>query len=192
MLFLFYVQVLEVIELDLFMMTHGPSAPLELEKFIDGKRKTALSESEYEEDHFAQPKRKKHSPSMLPDLPHVIALFEERIPLAILAAHLAKQEILHQGLTIEALGTGLALKLLKLPSVEGVNPETMTKLNRLLLSATVRMQVKGSRNWVLELVFNGSPLVSTSPWEQGSRFTVYLTYDVRTVNEVCKFIFLNF
>ena len=180
---------MEVIELDLFMMTHGPSAPLELEKFIDGKRKRVQSESECEVDHFGQPKLKKHSRGMLPDLQHVVALFEERIPFAALASHLTKQDIFHQGLTIEALGTGLALKLLKLPSVKGLNPQTMTTLNRRLLSATVRMQVKGSRNWVLELVFNGSPLVSTSPWEQGSRFTVYLIYDVLSVTEVCRFLF---
>lgn len=117
-----------------------------------------------------------------------MALCDERIPFATLATHLTRREILHQGVTVEALGAGLALKLVCLPSVEGVSREAMADLNRRLLAATVRMQVKGSRAWMLEFIFHGSPLTSASPCEQGRRFPVYLSYDIATADEVCVII----
>lgn len=124
------------------------------EQVLAGKRKSVPSG--VEEIGVYQSKRVKHSPHLLPDLSHVVGLCLERIPLATIATHLEKRGILHQGLNVEAVGTGLALKLVNLPQeVEGVSHKTMTNLNRRLLSAAVRMQVKGSRKWILELIFNG-------------------------------------
>ena len=173
-------------------MTHGPSTAIESqEASLAGKRKLGSSSSGLEITRDLTPgplKRTKHPAYLLPDLSHVVALCDERIPFATLATHLTRREILHQGVTVEAMGTGIALKLVSLPSVEGVSREAMTDLNRRLLAATVRMQVKGSRAWMLEFIFHGSPLTSSSPCEQGQRFPVYLSYDIATADEVCIII----
>ena len=187
---------MEVSELDLFLLTHGPCTAIESQEVVGSKRKMtspggggggggALVAEVAARDSTPGPcKRTKHPAYLLPDLSHVVALCDERIPFASLAAQLAKRDILHQGLTVEGLGGGgLSLKLVSLPAVEGVGRDAMYDLNRRLLTATIRMQVKGSRAWMLEFLFNGSPLPSVSPTEQGSRFPVYLTYDVTPADD---------
>lgn len=190
-----YYKVLEVNELDMFLLTHGPSTAIETQEVVGTKRKSASSGGsglELARDSTPGPgKRTKHPAYLLPDLSHVVALCDERIPFASLASHLTRREILHEGLSVEALGAGLALKLVSLPPVEGVSREAMHELNHRLLAATIRMQVKGSRAWMLEFLFHGSPLVSTSPWEQGPRFPVYLSYDVTTADDVSLPVDMN-
>ena len=183
-----YYKVLEVNELDMFLLTHGPSTAIETREVAGTKRKSNSSGggSDLDRRDSTTPgpgKRIKHPAYLLPDLSHVVALCDERIPFASLASHLTRREILHEGLSVEAFGAGLALKLVSLPPVEGVPKEAMNELNHRLLAATIRMQVKGSRAWMLEFLFHGSPLVSTSPWEQGRRFPVYLSYDVTTADD---------
>ena len=179
----------EVIELDSFLLTHGPSTAISSQDVAFGKRKESPSRTKG--DVPGPSKRAKHPAYLLPDLSHVVALCDERIPFAALAAQLTRREILHQGLSVEAHGTALSLKLVCLPPVEGVPKAVMLSLNRRLIAATIRIQVKGSRAWMFEFIFNGTPLVSTSPWEQGRRFPVYLTYDVTTADEV-EFIYFIF
>ena len=191
--FFFTFKVLEVNELDMFLLTHGPSTAIETQEVTGTKRKSSSPQrSEVARDLTPGPgKRTKHPAYLLPDLSHVVALCDERIPFASLATQLTRREILHQGLTVEALGAGLALKLIRLPPVEGVSKEAMNELNHRLLAATLRMQVKGSRAWMLEFLFHASPLISTSPWEQGPRFPVYLSYDVTTADEVRIFLLFS-
>ena len=70
---------LEVIELDMFMMTNFATS----EQVLAGKRKSVPSG--VEEIGVYQSKRVKHSPHLLPDLSHVVGLCLERIPLATIA-----------------------------------------------------------------------------------------------------------
>ena len=63
----------------------------------------------------------------------------------------------------------------------------MAALNKRLIAMTIRMQVKGSRAWIVEFLFNGNPLPSTAPTEQGLRLPVFLTYDVTTADDVIIF-----
>jgi len=172
----------EVIELDSFLLTHGPSTAISSQEMPLGKRKDSPNRNKT--DVPGPSKRAKHPAYLLPDLSHVVALCDERIPFAALAAQLTRKDIIHQGLSVEGHGTALSLKLVHLPPVEGVSREVMLSLRRRLIAATIRIQVKGSRAWMFELIFNGLPLTSTSPWEQGKRFPVYLTYDVTTPDEV--------
>lgn len=176
---------MEVNELDMFLLTHGPCTAIETQEVtVTNKRKREGGALEVARDSTPGPcKRSKHPAYLLPDLSHVVALCDERIPFASLASQLTKRDILHQGLTVEALGAGLSLKLVSLPPVEGVSREAFNDLNRRMLTATIRMQVKGSRAWMLEFLFHGSPLGSVSPTEQGSRFPVYLSYDVTTAED---------
>ena len=168
----------------MFSLTHGPCTPLETEEVAPAKRKAGSSATEASRDTTPGPcKRSKHPAYLLPDLSHVVALCDERIPFTSLATQLTKRGILHQGLSVEALGCGLALKLVSLPPVEGVSREAMNDLNRRLMAATIRMQVKGSRAWMLEFLFKGSPIVSTAPGEQSQRLPVYLSYDVASGDE---------
>ena len=104
-------------------------------------------------------KRAKHPAYQLPDLSHIVALCDERIPFAALAAQLTRRNILYHGPSVEAQGTALALKLVALPSVDGVARPLMAALQRRLLAATVRMQVC----WTcLSVVFRLGPGFSSS------------------------------
>lgn len=179
-----YLKVEAVTELDSFVLTHGPFTAVRSQEAatVTGKRK--IFPASTKGDVLGPSKRAKHPAYLLPDLSHVVALCDERIPFNALASALTKRGILHHGLSVEAQGTGLALKLVKLPGVDGLPKGVMFSLCRRLIAATIRMQVKGSKAWVVEFLFNGSPIVSTSPWEAGQRLPVYLTYDVTTADEV--------
>lgn len=182
-------QVLSVLELDAFLMTHGPYTPVESLDAASGKRKAC---STGKTDVAGASKRAKPPAYLLPDLGHIVNLCDERIPFAALAAQLSNRDILHHGVGVEAGATGLSIKLVSLPSVEGVPKAALAALNRRLVAITIRMQVKGTRTWIVEFIFHGSPLPSVAPTEQGSRLPIYTNYDVTTADEVVSWSILCF
>ena len=168
-------------------MTHGPHTPVESQEASPGsnKRKACSGSGKMAEVAGAS-KRAKPPAYLLPDLGHIVNMCDERIPFAALAAQLSRRDILHHGLGVEAGATGLSIKLVNLPPVEAVPRAALAALNRRLIAVTIRMQVKGSRTWIVEFLFHGSPLPSVAPTEQGSRLPIYMNYDVTTADEVCQ------
>lgn len=118
-----------------------------------------------------QNRRSKQPAYFIPELAHVVALCDERIPFVTLAQELTRRDIAHQGLQVEANATALVLKLVQLPAPSaGINTScAWYALLKRLLSVSIRVQGKGmAKTWMAEFVFYGSPLSSSHPKEQGN------------------------
>lgn len=142
----------------------------------------------------------------IPELAHVIAMCDEKLPFVALAAELTKRKLPHSGLQVEAKSTSLVIKLLALPSPEtlksnagevskiknlpNIDKSTWNVLTKRLLSVAMRKQVKSnhSGHWMAELIFYETPLKSKHHREQGQRRPVYFQYDLGTSETVGKTI----
>lgn len=140
----------------------------------------------------------------IPELAHVVAMCDEKIPFLNLAQTLSKYRIPHSGLQVEANATSLVLKILALPkpgthqppgatgeqkpapapstssALPKIEPHVWDDLMRRVLSISVRSQTNKNsqvRIWVVEFVFYSTPLKSTHQKELGNRRTVNLTYE---------------
>ncbi|KAK4883568.1 hypothetical protein RN001_006887 [Aquatica leii] len=183
-----YLKVQSLIELDTFVVTHGPytsvdgdTDPDHFEAGTVKRRTNQKSES--------PPKKTKQPAYFISELAHVVAMCDERLPFVMLANELTKRNIFHQGLQAEANATGLVLRIIQLPpptAAIGQSPAWQSLLKR-LLSASIRVQSKGMlKSWMTEFVFYSSPLQSTHPKEQGSRRPVYFQYDMGTVETISR------
>ncbi|XP_049856745.1 mediator of RNA polymerase II transcription subunit 14 [Schistocerca gregaria] len=173
-----YLKVLTLIEFDTFVITHGPFTSVDDQSEKKRKAQTGRNET--------TPRRPKHPAYFIPELAHVVALCDERIPFVTLAQELSRREIAHQGLQVEANATALVLRLVQLPPPIGptVHPSSWQALLKRLLSVAIRVQGKATKSWMAEFVFYGSPLASLHPKEQGLRRPVYFQYDMGTADAV--------
>lgn len=91
---------------------------------------------------------------------------------------LARREIAHQGLQVEANATALVLRLVQLPQPCGpqVPPYAWQALLKRLLSVAIRVQGKATKSWLAEFVFYGSPLASSHPKEQGTQLVLMVLF----------------
>ncbi|XP_001354245.3 mediator of RNA polymerase II transcription subunit 14 isoform X1 [Drosophila pseudoobscura] len=220
----FFTKLMRLIEFDTFVATHGPGTEVDAEVSPHKRKSTG--------DILAPPAKQQKTifPAyFIPELAHVVAMCDEKIPFMNLAQTLSKHNIPHSGLQVEANATSLVLKILALPqpgksataagqqpqqgaaSAAGtaagaaasagagaaagetkpqppsgssafprIEPHVWDDLMRRVLSISVRSQTNKNsqvRIWVVEFVFYSTPLQSCHPKEQGSRRTVYLTYE---------------
>lgn len=130
-----------------------------------------------------QNRRSKQPAYFIPELAHVVALCDERIPFVTLAQELTRRDIAHQGLQVEANATALVLKLVQLPAPTAISFDcAWHALLKRLLSVSIRVQGKGmAKTWMAEFVFYGSPLSSSHPKEQG-----------KIIKQFLKIIHLNY
>ncbi|XP_055842956.1 mediator of RNA polymerase II transcription subunit 14 isoform X2 [Episyrphus balteatus] len=191
-----YTKLLRLIEFDTFVATHGPGT--HVDDVPPHKRKSSL-------ELVGPPSKQQKTifPAyFIPELAHVVAMCDEKIPFLNLAQEFAKHNIPHSGLQVESNATSLVLKLLTLPmpvAAADPNQKSTTTLPiiekhvwndllKRLLSVSIRSQMNKnnqSRAWVVEFVFYSTPLQSTHQKEQGNRRTVYLTYE-QTHNDLGK------
>ncbi|XP_039277838.1 mediator of RNA polymerase II transcription subunit 14 [Nilaparvata lugens] len=176
-----YLKVQTLIEFDTFVTTHGPFTSVD-ECGTSGKRKCMSGRSE------SAAKRSRHPAYFIPELAHVVALCDERIPFVTLTQELSRREIAHQGLQVEANATALVLRLVQLPPPPSPAPiPGWQALLKRLLSVSIRVYGKGNwRSWMAEFVMYGSPLASTNPKEQGMRRPVCFQYEMGTAENVSK------
>ncbi|XP_073993036.1 mediator complex subunit 14 isoform X1 [Rhodnius prolixus] len=177
-----YLKILTLIEFDTFVTTHGPFTPIDDQDRTDGKRKLAWKPE-------SPPKKAKNPAYFIPELAHVVALCDERIPFVTLAQELTRREIAHQGLQVEANATALVLRIVQMPAPPGtaVSTGAYARLTKLLLSVSVRAHCnKGTSAWVVEFVMYGSPLATQHPKEQGMRRPVYFQYEMLPAETVQK------
>lgn len=130
----------------------------------------------------------------IPDLAHVVAMCDEKMPFILLARELSDREIPHSGLEIEANASSIVLKILSLPKPQSsfidkklarpISIACWEALERRLLSVSFRSSISRtvSRWWNLELVFFSSPLQSSHPREQGFRRPIYFQYDINSIH----------
>ncbi|XP_063244367.1 mediator of RNA polymerase II transcription subunit 14 isoform X2 [Bacillus rossius redtenbacheri] len=180
-----YLKVLTLIEFDSFVITHGPftSVDEQNDKPAPVKRKNSGKQE-------PAGRRSKHPAYFIPELAHVVAMCDERLPFVVLAQELNRREIAHQGLQVEANATSLMLRLVEMPPPPGSKGlprrPCWQRLLKRLLSVTVRVHGKAAKEWMAEFVFYGSPLASAHPKEQGLRRPVYFQYDMETADGVSK------
>lgn len=123
-----YLRVMHIVEFDTFTATHGPGT------YVDGKFYKSIYKSHILNNRpfleSSGSKRKLSSVDggppakqqktiypayFVPELAHVVAMCDEKLPFVALAQELAKRKIPHSGLQVEANATSLVLKLLTLP-----------------------------------------------------------------------------
>ncbi|XP_046742942.1 mediator of RNA polymerase II transcription subunit 14 isoform X1 [Diprion similis] len=196
-----YLKLLTLIEFDTFVITHGPFTSVdsgnndqdggcitEVEKG-GGKRRSGGPGGRTEAGGTNQARRPKHPAYFIPELAHVVALCDERIPFVTLAQEFTKRDIAHQGLQVEANATALVLKLVQLPAPlpSIASSVAWQALLKRLLSVSIRVQGKGmAKTWMAEFVFYSSPLSSSHPKEQGLRRPVYFQYEMGTADAVSR------
>ncbi|XP_038209291.1 mediator of RNA polymerase II transcription subunit 14 [Zerene cesonia] len=162
-----------LVELDTFTLTHGPFTPLDTPGMQPGKRK--LSSNSTKAVKVRQPAY------FLPELAHVVAAADERVPFVNLAQELSNRGVTHGGVQPEWGGSALGMRIVSLPLAEGAPPHAAAALRARLLAATVRLTTKNqARVWTAEIVFHGSPVRTPNPKEQGERRCVYLQYELGT------------
>ncbi|XP_050447117.1 mediator of RNA polymerase II transcription subunit 14 isoform X4 [Cataglyphis hispanica] len=187
-----YLKVQSLIEFDTFVITHGPFTSVDsevVETTTTNKRRSTGVGGRTDAVGTSQNRRAKHPAYFIPELAHVVALCDERIPFVTLAQELTRREIAHQGLQVEANATALVLKLVQLPapSLSIASSSAWHALLKRLLSVSIRVQGKGmAKTWMVEFVFFGSPLSSNHPKEQGVRRPVYFQYEMGTADTVSR------
>uniref|UniRef100_A0A8D8N5P3 Mediator of RNA polymerase II transcription subunit 14 n=2 Tax=Culex pipiens TaxID=7175 RepID=A0A8D8N5P3_CULPI len=103
-----YLKVQSLIEFDTFVATHGPGTYVD--ELAGSKRKlSALGEGPSKQQKVIYPAY------FIPELAHVVAMCDEKLPFVALAKELTRRRIPHGGLQVEANATSLVLKLLTLP-----------------------------------------------------------------------------
>uniref|UniRef100_A0A1B0CC39 Mediator of RNA polymerase II transcription subunit 14 n=1 Tax=Lutzomyia longipalpis TaxID=7200 RepID=A0A1B0CC39_LUTLO len=191
-----FLKVLNFIEFDTFVTTHSPGTYLD--ESVGNKRKS----SQQDGGPAAKQQKTIYPAYFIPELAHVVAMCDEKLPFVTFAQELSKRKIPHGGLQVEANATSLVLKLLTLPkpippqvdnktiSTPIVDNTVWNALLKRLLSVAVRAQVNRhtTRLWTVELVFYSTPLLSTHHKEQGLRRAVYLQYDLMPTDKFGKTI----
>ncbi|XP_031837631.1 mediator complex subunit 14 [Nomia melanderi] len=186
-----YLKVQTLIEFDTFVITHGPftSVDNEATEVNSNKRRSTGPSGRTDASTTLQNRRSKQPAYFIPELAHVVALCDERIPFVTLAQELTKRDIAHQGLQVEANATALVLKLVQLPAPSTIIGSSCSwqALFKRLLSVSIRVQGKGmAKTWMAEFVFHGSPLSSNHPKEQGLRRPVYFQYEMGTADTMSR------
>ena len=90
---------------------------------------------------------------------------------------LSNKEVAHSGVEIEEKALGLVVKIISFPKVDGVDLGVVYRLQRYLLSVSVRMQYRIGRFWRTEFVFFGNPVakIHNSKISKKTFFSVQIT-----------------
>ncbi|XP_052862208.1 mediator of RNA polymerase II transcription subunit 14 isoform X2 [Anopheles cruzii] len=112
-----YLRVLSLIEFDTFVATHGPGTPIDETPAV-GCSKRKLQSTELSLSVLGPPMKQQktiYPAYFIPELAHVVAMCDEKLPFVALAKEFSNRRIPHGGLQVEANATSLVLKLLTLP-----------------------------------------------------------------------------
>lgn len=120
-----FLRVMSMIEFDTFVTTHGPGTHIVKPYEDDTGVKRKLPN-----DNNVPPNKQAKSivPAyFIPELAHVVAMCDEKLPFIGLATELSKRGIPHSGLQVEAHATSLVLNLLALPSPAEIAAEKLSE-----------------------------------------------------------------
>lgn len=115
-----YLKVSTLIEFDTFVATHGPGT------YVDDSTALIVGNNKRKSTGECSGPPAKQSKTIypayfIPELAHVVAMCDEKLPFVALAQELSKRKIPHGGLQIEANATSLVLKILQLPQPNSSN-----------------------------------------------------------------------
>jgi len=177
-----FLQCTHFMELDKFMLLHGPATSMNDKETLDGSvdsttngtsllgtSRKRLAQGAISGPSAAKaPRSSLISPYLVPELPYVISVCDDRIPFIALQEELNKHGIRHQGVQTEGRGLCLQLSITAFPVPEGIEPQAAAELSNKMLQCTLRMQGKVSnpRVWVAEFLFRDPPIESSYVWEQ--------------------------
>lgn len=184
-----FLKLKKLVELDTFTLTHGPFTPLDTPGMQPGKRKLAAVTGA----RVTRPRQPGTQPAyFIPELAHVVAAADERVPFINLAHELVNKGVIHGGVLPEWCGSALGMRIVSLPVPLGACPKAAAALRNRLLAATLRLTTRNqARVWTAEFVFHGSLLRTPNPKEQGERRCVYLQYELGTDFKSTCLAFLN-
>ncbi|BFZ09810.1 hypothetical protein BsWGS_12849 [Bradybaena similaris] len=169
--------------IDTYSTTHGEfckifdGIPLTMDS-LTRKRKIFLGEDTDEPES----KKMKGSPYFVSELAYLLARCEEKMPFVFLGDELSKRGIIHDGGLLDGIGTCLSLGILYFPEVLGLPEEVNDGLRKQLLQCKFRIQNRLSRLWIVEFLFNKSPLPSIHVKESGPSQRVCLALDMNGDN----------
>ncbi|GFR84683.1 mediator of RNA polymerase II transcription subunit 14 [Elysia marginata] len=169
--------------IDTYSLAHGEfckifdGIPLTMDS-LTRKRKIFLNEDLDEPDA----KKAKGSPYFVSELAYLLARCEEKMPYIFLGEELSKKGINHDGGTLDGTGTCLSLGILYFPEVLGLPEDVNDGLRRQMLQCQFRIQSRQSRAWIVEFVFNKSPLPSMHVKESGPSQRVCLILEMNGDN----------
>ncbi|XP_058828466.1 mediator of RNA polymerase II transcription subunit 14 [Topomyia yanbarensis] len=104
-----YLRVESLIEFDTFVATHGPGT------YVDEQAGCMKRKLSGVEGPVSKQQKVIYPAYFIPELAHVVAMCDEKLPFVALAKELTRRRIPHGGLQVEANATSLVLKLLTLP-----------------------------------------------------------------------------
>ncbi|XP_005108274.1 mediator of RNA polymerase II transcription subunit 14 [Aplysia californica] len=169
--------------IDTYSMVHGEfckifdGIPLTMDS-LTRKRKIYLGECEEEPD----PKRVKGSPYFVNELAYLLARCEEKLPFVFLGEELSKHGVSHDGGMLDGTGTSFSMSILYFPEILGLPEDVNDGLRKQLLQCRFRVHSRQPRLWVVEFVFNKSPVPSIHIKEKGPSQRICLSLDMNGDN----------
>ncbi|XP_052810781.1 mediator of RNA polymerase II transcription subunit 14-like isoform X2 [Mya arenaria] len=169
----------KLVPLNTFAFTNGPYTTIydepeedEVESF-HRKRKLLLGE-------YVEPmgKKLKTSPYIVPELVHVVAACEEKLPFVFLGHELKENKVLCTNIQVDKQAMGFVMDIIMFPDVAGVSKEDCDTLRRSLLSCKIRMVTKPFRTWQVEFLFTASGLDTRTDTESGPTQRVFCSYQM--------------
>ncbi len=94
---------------------------------------------------------------LIPDIAHVVAMADERLVYHAFEQELTKKKVVHSGMQPEN-DFANCLEIIWMPPVPGVQREVLDALNARLASIRTRIACRPMKTWIVEVIFNGSPL----------------------------------
>uniref|UniRef100_A0A0K2TAA1 Mediator of RNA polymerase II transcription subunit 14 n=1 Tax=Lepeophtheirus salmonis TaxID=72036 RepID=A0A0K2TAA1_LEPSM len=166
-----YFKALSMIELDSFLVTHGPGTKVDIQDFSE----TILGKRKIPSKSDTPIKRTKYPAYFISDLAHVVAFANERIPFIGIISECDNLNVSHSGIEVEENEIGVFMTIIAFPSVSGVSDDEVSRLRKYLLSTSIRLQSRQGRSWKVEFIFIDNPVTSV---QDKNRYPVYFNYDV--------------
>ncbi|XP_022648416.1 mediator of RNA polymerase II transcription subunit 14-like [Varroa jacobsoni] len=176
-------------ELDAHSIVHGPCTDVDimtsstsvigLSSSIHNSSSNALKRPLNSQEKTVLMKKPRYSGYFFSDVAHIVAFCDDRLPFCSLTRELESRGICHRGLQIEGAQTNFCVNIVQMPPTKenGLSEEVAEELRHSLLSCTFRLQVKGIKAWLCELVFHDCPLTTSNVRERGATRPVYFMYD---------------
>ncbi|QQP57449.1 Uncharacterized protein FKW44_002448, partial [Caligus rogercresseyi] len=149
-----YLKALSMVELDSFLVTHGPGTRVDIQDFSEAAVLKGRCSDET---------------NQISGLFHLglgsrCCLCNERIPFIGIISECDKQGVAHSGIQVEENEIGVLLTIISFHL-------------KYLLSTTIRLQARQGRSWKVEFIFIDNPVLPSGD-DKKKRYPVFFNYDV--------------